>query len=275
MTKENAWWQTITFDFIKVPKDLFRMPQYSTLSTLAKLLYGFLLDRTSLSAANGESWTDESGDCFVYFPITEIMERFGCGHDKAAALLQELENTGLITRTLKNRGKPYRIVVQPFAMNPESRHPPNREKRTADLGNTEGNKTEKNKTDRNKTDPITPADREGVMKEIKENLCYDVLLEQIPKNLLDGIVDVIVDTLCTPTSTVRIAGETVPREEVCRRFRALEQMDVYYVNDLLKREPGEIRYLRSYILARLYEAKNLSDTYYARWVDRDMNKAPA
>ena len=83
------------------------------------------------------------------------------------------------------------------------------------------------------------------------------------------------DTLCTPASTVRIAGETVPREEVCSRFRALDQMDVYYVNDLLKREPGEIRYLRSYILARLYEAKNLSDTYYARWVDRDINKAPA
>lgn len=48
-------------------------------------------------------------------------------------------------------------------------------------------------------------------------------------------------------------------------------MDVYYVNDLPKREPGEIRYLRSYILARLYEAKNPSDTYYARWVEHDMN----
>ena len=275
MSKENAWWQTITFDFIKIPKDLFRMPQYSHLSTLAKVLYGFLLERTSLSAANGETWTDESGDCFVYFPITEIMERFGCGHDKAAALLQELEHAGLITRTLKNRGRPYRIVVQPFVMSPESRHPPNREKRTADLGNPEGNKTEKNKTDLNKTDPITTADREGVMKEIKKNLCYDVLLEQVPKNLLDGIADVIVDTLCSPTPTVRIAGETVLREEVCSRFRALDQMDVYYVNDLLKREPGEIRYLRSYILARLYEAKNLSDTYYDRWVERDMNKAPA
>lgn len=275
MSKENAWWQTITFDFIKIPKDLFRMPQYSDLSTLSKLLYGFLLDRTSLSATHGEAWMDESGDCFVYFPITEIMERFGCGHDKAAALLHELEHAGLITRTLKNRGRPYRIVVQPFAMSPESRHQPNREKRTADLGNPEGNKTEKNKTDLNKTDPITTVDREGVTKEIKENLCYDVLLEQVPQNLLDGIVDVIVDTLCTPTPTVRIAGEAVPREEVCRRFKALDQMDIYYVNDLLKREPGEIRYLRSYILARLYEAKNLSDTYYARWVDRDINKAPA
>ena len=103
MTKENAWWQTITFDFIKIPKDLFRMPQYSNLSTLAKLLYGFLLDRTSLSAANGETWTDESGDCFVYFPITEIMERFRCGHDKAAALLQELENIQSNPRTRPSR----------------------------------------------------------------------------------------------------------------------------------------------------------------------------
>lgn len=275
MTKENTWWETVTFDFIKIPKDLFRMPQYCGVSPMAKLLYGFLMDRTSLSAANGERWMDECGECFVYFPITEIMDRFQCGHDKAATLLRELEQAGLITRTLKNRGKPYRIVIRPFETSSKSSNPADRGNRAADLGNSEGNKTEKNKTDLNKTNPITPADREGVMKEIKENLCYDVLLEQVPQNLLDGILDVIVDTICTTAPTVRIAGESVPREEVYRRFRALDQMDIYYVNDLLKREPGEIRYLRSFILARLYEAKNLSDTYYTRWVDRDMKKEPA
>ena len=87
-------------------------------------------------------------------------------------------------------------------MSPESRHPPNREKRTADLENPEGNKTEKNKTETNKTEPITPSDRERVEREIKANICYEVLLEQVPKDLLDGIVDVIVDTLCTPTPTI-------------------------------------------------------------------------
>jgi hypothetical protein len=111
--------------------------------------------------------------------------------------------------------------------------------------------------------------------QIKENISYEVLLEQVPQKLLDGIVDVIVDTLCTRSPTVSISGATVPRSEVHRRFLELDQMDICYVHDQLKKETHEIRYLRSYILARLYEAKNLSDVFYSRWAERDLNKPPA
>jgi hypothetical protein len=41
----------------------------------------------------------------------------------------------------------------------------------------------------------------------------------------------------------------------------------------LKKESNEIRYLRGYILSRLYEAKNLSDVYYEKWVEQDLKKA--
>ena len=84
----------------------------------------------------------------------------------------------------------------------------------------------------------------------------------------------IVDTLCTRSPTFSISGATVPRSEVHRRFLELDQMDICYVHDQLKKETQEIRYLRSYILARLYEAKNLSDIFYSRWADRDLNKPP-
>ena len=267
MTNEKRWWKCQQYDFIKVPKDLFRAPQYEKLSALAKLLYGFLLDRTSLSDSNGEDWINESGESFIYFPITEIMERFQCGHDKAAALLQELEHTGLITRTLKGRGRPYRIVVKPFASTTEKKNSKRRKKQTASLENSDGNKT-KNKTDINYTDLITPFDRASVEIEIKENISYEVLLEQVPQKLLDGIVDVIVDTICTESPTVKISGDTIPREEVRRRFWELDQMDIYYVNDSLKKAPNEIRYLRNYILSRLYEAKNLSDIFTISGLNR-------
>lgn len=202
------------------------------------------------------------------------MERFGCGHDKAASLLQELERAGLISRTLKSRGRPYRIVVRPFAMSPEDQKSTARNYRTADLENPDRNKPE-NKPDRNHTDSITAADRASMEMQIKENISYDVLLEQVPQKLLDGIVDVIVDTLCTQSPTVSISGATVPRSEVHRRLLELDQMDICYVHDQLKKETHKIRYLRSYILARLYEAKNLSDIFYSRWAERDLNQVPA
>ena len=274
MENETPWWTGRSYSHIKVPKALFKNPLYENISPLAKLLYGFLLDRTSLSYANGEDWLNENGEAFVYYPITEIMERFGCGHDKAASLLQELERAGLISRTLKGRGRPYRIVVNPFTMSPEDQKSTARNCRTADLGNPDRNKPE-NKPDRNHPDPITTADRVRAEVQIKENISYEVLLEQVPQRLLDGIVDVIVDTLCTRSPTVSISGTTVPRSEVHRRFLELDQMDICYVHDQLKKETQEIRYLRSYILARLYEAKNLSDIFYSRWADRDLNKPPA
>lgn len=268
---KNDKWRDKVGAYIVVPKALFKETKYEKLSALAKLLFGFLLDRTSLSAANGKAWMDASGCHYVFFPLTEIMKRFGCGHDKAAALLRELEQIGLITRSLKGKGKPYRIVVKTDAIKPEKEKSKGGENRNDHLEKPEGNKTDNNKLN-NKPYTITESDRASVEKEIKENICYDVLLEQIDKKLVDSIVDVIVDTLCSPSSRVMISGRSIPWEEVLRRFWTLDQMDIYYVSDTVQRECNEIHSLRGYILARLYEAKNLGDVYYSCWAERDMNR---
>ena len=269
----QPWWMTSSFDFIKVPKDLFRVAVYAKMTPTAKLLYSHLLDRANLSAANGEAWTDETGNYFVYYTIEEIMERFNCGHDKASSILKELEDTTLITRTRKSRSKPYRIVVNPFVMSAKNQHSKDRKKHSDDCGKTDANNTECNETDCNHTDSFTPKDRAEVAVKIRDNICYDVLLEQIPKQQLDGIVDVIVGAICTQAKEVRIGNDVLPREEVRRRFWELDQMDILFVRDALRREKNEIRYIHGYIMARLYEAKTLSDVYYTHWVQLDMRKA--
>ncbi len=274
MQQDTVWRRARNYDFIIVPKDLFRMPQYLGISPLAKLLYGFLMDRTSLSEANGAAWTNEQGECFVIFTVAEIMERFGCGHDKAAALLRELETAGLITRTRKSRNKSPQIVVKPFVVSGKNQTSGNRKNQPANLRNSEPNKTE-NKTELNHTDPITPFDRGAVAEKIKENICYEVLLETIPEDLLRGIVDVIVETICSPSATVMISGELIPREEVRRRFWALEQMQILYVHDCLKNEGKLIRNMRGFLLARLYNARDYMDSYYEAWVRRDMGRTTA
>ena len=50
----------------------------------AKLLYGLLLDRMSLSAKNG--WYDEQGRVYIYYTLDEIQEDLNCGHDKATII---------------------------------------------------------------------------------------------------------------------------------------------------------------------------------------------
>ena len=97
---------------ILIPKCLFYADEYKRLSPLAKLAYGFLRDRSSLSRRNGERWIDSHGSVYIYFSIKELAERFSCCEDKAGQIMKELEDHKLISRTRQGQGKPYRVVVQ-------------------------------------------------------------------------------------------------------------------------------------------------------------------
>lgn len=92
--------------FYRVPKSLLN----GGLSLEAVALYALLLDRDSLSRLNG--WTDEQGRVFVYFTQRETQSRLRCGHNRATALMRELERAGLIQRKRQGLGKPNRIFVK-------------------------------------------------------------------------------------------------------------------------------------------------------------------
>ena len=59
------------FSFFRIPKALFTEKEFASLSTDAKLLYGILLDRISLSKKNG--WTDID----VIITMPSIMGKIG------------------------------------------------------------------------------------------------------------------------------------------------------------------------------------------------------
>ena len=275
MSHEPNWWKTQNFDFIKVPKDLFRASQYQQLSALAKLLYAFLLDRTNLSYSKGEDWMDDNGHYFVCFPLTEIMERFNCGHDKASAILNELERHGLIARTLKGRGRPYHIVVKPFSMEAKMQASQLPENRCDDCEKTDRNKNKENNTDINQTDLITESKQVATEREIKKQIAYDVLITELPPEQLDGIVRIMTDTLCDNTPSMKLMGMTLSGKIVRDRFRQLDDMHIRYVIDRLKQETDPIRNVRSYLLARLYEAPDVMASYYEVRANHDISKYTA
>ncbi len=87
------------FAFFKIPKLLFSEPEFKDVSIGAKLLYGLMLDRMSLSVKNG--WFDEDGRAYIYFTISDISEQLSCGSEKANKMLFELDDEkgcGLIER---------------------------------------------------------------------------------------------------------------------------------------------------------------------------------
>ena len=78
------------FSFVRIPKLLFKEERLKRLSSDAKILYGLLLDRMSLSAKNG--WQDDDGRVYIIYTIDEVQDDLGCANKKAVNILAELED---------------------------------------------------------------------------------------------------------------------------------------------------------------------------------------
>ena len=101
------------FSFYRIPKLLMSSEHFRKLSTDAKLLYGLMLDRMSLSMKN--HWLDDQGRVYIFFPVEEVMQMLHCKSEKATKLLAELDSKrgiGLIERVRQGQGKPSIIYIK-------------------------------------------------------------------------------------------------------------------------------------------------------------------
>lgn len=254
--------------FLMIPKDLFKNPLYNNVSPESKLLYGFLADRSKLSEKNGSAWMDKNNEYFIYYSQTEVMERFCCGHEKASRLMRELENVGLIKRSRQGLGKPYRLVVKAVSQCAYSKDNGDRNFGLPDLGKTADNNTEHNNNDMNYTDNLF-SKRSLVESLIKANISYDVLLTETDPDVLKCVVDVMVDTLCTSSKTVRICGEAKDIADVHQRFMSLSNIHLHYVLDRLNAEKTTIISPKGFLLKHLYYATQEMDIYYLSKLTHD------
>ena len=103
------------FTFYRIPKLLISSPQFKTVSDSAKLLYGLMLDRMSLSIRNG--WFDEQGRAYIFYKLNDIEEDMNCSTGKGVKLLAELDTKkgiGLIERIKQGQGKADKIYLKKF-----------------------------------------------------------------------------------------------------------------------------------------------------------------
>ena len=88
------------FTFYRLPKALITDPRFNDVSNNAKLLYGLMLDRMSLSAKNG--WFDEENRVYIKYAVATIMEDLNCSKPTAVGMIKELQNIGLIDVVQQN-----------------------------------------------------------------------------------------------------------------------------------------------------------------------------
>ena len=298
--------EAMQFTYFRIPCQLITHPRFKHLSTDSKLLYGMLLDRMSLSIKN--EWYDDTGRVYIYYTVDEVCSNLNCGRDKAMRLLAELDTgkgVGLIERKKQGQGKPTRIYVKRFTT---QEMPPQPEKKLeppapppgvefADVQKSdfptsrrrknppqEVEETDPNQTKRNQLDFIQPdpsiyppapsgrqmgIDRCEVREEVKENIEYEHLRQELPYDDVESLLELIVDVLSSTASTIRIGGEVLPVDAVRRRFRQLDSEHIKYIIDSMSQTTTKINNIRAYLLTALYNAPITIGPYYSAAVRHD------
>ncbi len=100
------------FRFFRVPKLLFAIECYLSVSFEARMFFACLLDSVSLSMLNG--LVDKDGRVFIFCTLETAMKLTGYGHNKVQRMFHELESVGLIERKAQGLGRPVRIYVKDF-----------------------------------------------------------------------------------------------------------------------------------------------------------------
>jgi hypothetical protein len=104
------------FSFYRVPRLIIKDERFKDLSSDAKLLYGLMLDRMSLSVKNG--WFDKENRAYIIYTIENIADDLCRCKEKAVKVLAELDTVkgiGLIEKVKRGQGRPDVIYVKNFA----------------------------------------------------------------------------------------------------------------------------------------------------------------
>ncbi len=275
--------QSESYSFYRIPKMLFTEEIFEALSTDAKVLYGLLLDRISLSRDNG--WMDDAGRVYVYYTIKSVKKSMRCANTKACGLLRELNEFGLIERKKQGLGKPTIIYVKDFTrfrkaelLDSDKQNSVILHTGTLDDRKSERNKTEKNNTESNKTNPILSGadkdmdERASYCNYLNSQLDMEIMYERYPydREILDAIMDLMLDVVCSKRRTIRIAGDDKPVNVVKSQFLKINSMHLEYVMDCMKKNPAKVRNIKQYLLAAIYNAPLTMQSYYQAWVNNDM-----
>ena len=232
------------------------------------------------------------------------------GVDAIGAALRELEAAGYIVRhKLRDRqgrisDTEYVIYEQPQPKNPDTPQPdtaspdtgnPDMEKpdteKPAEL-NIEKSNTQKSITHGSSTDSIPfretaaarPPERKGrdamsvteienYRELILENIEYDCLKQRYPLYLddLNEIVELLVETVCARRKTTRISGADFPHEIVRSRFLKLDSSHIEFVMDCLQKNTTQVRNMKQYLLAVLFNAPTTMNNHFTSLVNHDMH----
>ncbi len=285
------------FSFYRIPKVLFTDSYFKDLSSDAKILYGLMLDRMSLSIKN--QWFDDKNRAYIYFSIEDIMELLNCGRNKAIKSMRELDDEtgiGLIEKRRQGFGKVNVIYVKTFMPEKTDEKKFGEElkkfKKQTSVENEES--TEVYNSNFMKSQNQTSRSPENKLQEVyisnpnntnlsdtemndnksnhKETIDYESLevTHHDDMRQVDEIVNLIVETVMCKNDKILIASNWYPASLVKKKFLMLTYSHIEYVLHCMSGNTTKVKNIKKYLLAALFNAPSTMNGYYQAEVNHDM-----
>ena len=233
------------------------------------------------------------------------------GVDSISAGIRELEEHGYLRRQrirnangqlgsieytiLEQPDPPEPVLEKPIRDNPVQAEPvleepaqlnkdiSSKEKSITDLSSTDSfplpspSPTEEGwRTNREskRNEPVTQSAADIYREIILENIQYDHLCldHSLDREMLDEIVDLIVESVCSSRQTIHIARDDYPAELVKAKFMKLTGEHIEFVMDCMKKNTTKIRSIKQYLLTALFNAPSTIGNYYTALVSHDMSQ---
>ena len=93
---------------------------------------------------------------------------------------------------------------------------------------------------------------------------------KMPQDILEEIVELMVDVVCSAAPYIRVLREDKPTEVVKSQFLKLNSEHIRFVMDCLEENTTKIKNMRQYLISTLYNAPLTIGNYYRSLVNHDM-----
>ncbi len=125
---------------------------------------------------------------------------------------------------------------------------------------------------RSRSSGMSQGEMDAYRELIRENIDYEGIVRDRPYDAaqLDEMVELMVEAVCSKKKNLRVAGNDFPQAVVKSRLLKLDSEHIRFVFDCLRENTTQVRNMKQYLLAVLYNAPATIENHYAAQVNHDL-----
>lgn len=251
--------EVLNHKYYQIPQELFENSLYKeTLDLSAKFLYGFILDRISLSAKH--HWYDENGNIYLIFTRDEARNKLNLSPKTITKAFKQLIETDLIHEKRQGFGKPNLIFVGKIKHedknnSTDTQNLPFKNSKTYTSGVVENTSldteilppinTNNINTDITNTNSINPNSEECSLNNIKEK-CKLNEFEKDEISILENVIENLYYS-----NNLKVGACIITNSKILSKLELITKENLLQLLDILKNTNG-IKNVTNYLMICLY-----------------------